>query len=203
MLKVNHYGQIEAGPQLSQKHFYIRIFVAVCLGAMLLAVFGLSGCGSDSTPAGVKGKNPPPATKSGSMNSQAVTPRLADQEAYSAGKKGFVKKQPDSKNIEVFPGVTLEEVEATMAASRTKLPIEVFPGVTSDEVEATMAANRINLPVEVFPGVTLAEVEAKMTASRTNRPIEVFPGITLAEVEAKMAANRTNLPMELFPGKGK
>ena len=120
--------------EMSRKHICLRIPVLIGLGAMGLLVFGLlPGCGSDSTPAGV--------VKTGPGEKALV-------------KKALVKKQPDSKHIEVFPGVTLEEVEATMAASRTNPPREVFPGVTLEEVEAKMAASRTNQPKEVFPGLT-------------------------------------------------
>jgi hypothetical protein len=185
----NHSGQVEAGQRLSQKHICLRILVLVSLGSMVLAVFGLlPGCGSDSTPSGVvKGKNAPTATKSGTMKPQAVAPLFSDQEETGAGKKALVKKQPDSKHIEVFPGVTQEEVEAEMAANRTNPPQEVFPGVTLEEVEAEMAANRTNPPKEVFPGVTLEELGATVQAAGQKPDLELmmetFPGATQGKMD--------------------
>jgi hypothetical protein len=181
---------------------WLTFLVLVTLGTMVLAVCSLLlGCGSDSTPAsGVKGKHASTATKSGIVKSQAVTQLLPNQEAAGPGKKGLVKKPPDAKTIEVFPGVTAEQVEAKLAANRAKRPTEVFPGVTAEEVEAKLAANRAKRPTEVFPGVTAEQVEAKLAANRAKRPTEVFPGVTAEQVEAKLAANRAKRPTNVFPG---
>jgi hypothetical protein len=172
-------GQRKGHRGLFRNRICSKLLVLVGLGTMVLAVCSLlSGCGSDSTPGGsVKGKNAKTATKSGTMKPQAVTPLLADQEETGPGKKSLAKKPPDSKNIEVFPGVTIEEVEAKLAANRAKPSTEVFPGITMEEVEAKLAEGRAKRPTEVFPGVTAAQVEAKLAEGRAQRPTNVFPGL--------------------------
>jgi hypothetical protein len=180
----NHSGQLEAGRRLSHKHICLRILVLVGLGAMVLAVLGiLPGCGSDSTPAGgVKGKKAPTATKSGAMKPQAVAPLLSDREETGPGKKALVKKPPDSKDIEVFPGVTLAEVEAKIAASQPNPTQEVFPGLTLAEFKAKIAASQPNPPQEVFPGLTQEELDAKVRAAWQKPDLklmmETLPGAT-------------------------
>ena len=166
----NHTGQVEAGQKPAGRRIGSKLLVLVGLGAMVLTVLSfLPGCGSDSTPGGsVKGKSAKPAARAEAVKPLSPGALLIDQEGTVPGK---VKKQPDSKQIEMFPGVTPEVLEARLAESRKKylsMRHEVFPGITQEELDARVAASRqkyLSMRHEVFPGITQEELDARVAAS--------------------------------------
>ena len=155
----NHFGQVKGGRGFYRSRIGLRFLVIVGLGAMVVTVFPLlSGCGSDSTPGGsVKGKNAPTAAKSGATKMQMGSPLLVREVGADPEKMGLVQKRSDSKPIEMFSGMSLEELEAKAAAERKKYnspDTEILPGITKKEVEAKLASQKNIGPKvsEIFPG---------------------------------------------------
>ena len=196
----NYSVQVKEGQKSARKRVGSRLLVGVGLGAMVFAVLGfLPGCGSDSTPGSVKGKNSNPAA--GAETAKPLSPgaMLVDQQGTVPGK---VKKRPDSKQIEVLPGITQEALEAKLAESRkrhlSQRNQEVFPGITQEELNAKLAASRerhlSQRGQEIFPGITKEALDARLAQSRQRhlalRDQEVFPGVTQQALEAKLAESR-------------
>lgn len=167
----NHSGQVEEGRNSARTHIGSRLLVLVGLGAMVFTVLScLPGCGSDSTPGGsVKGKNAKPAARAEGVKPQVPSTLLMDQAGTVPGK---MKKQPDSQRMEVFPGVTREELEARLAESRKNhaaMRPEVLPGITQEQLDARLAQSRKNhlaMRQEVLPGITQEQLGAKLAESR-------------------------------------
>jgi hypothetical protein len=209
----NFSGQMEDGQKPARKRIGSRLMVGVGLGAMVLtALVFLPGCGSDSTPGGsVKGKNAKPAASAEAPKPLAPGALLIDQQGTGPGK---VKKRPDSKQMEVLPGITQEALDAKLEESRKKhlsTPQEVLPGITQEELDAKLAESRqkhLSTPQEVFPGITKKALEAKLAESREKhlslRNQEVLPGITQEALDAKLAESREKHdPRQMMlPGQG-
>jgi hypothetical protein len=203
------------GRKPSRIRIWSRILVLAGLGTMVLTgLCLLPGCGSDSTPGGsVKGKDAKTASLGAKKSGGAIS-LLADKdkEGMDPGKMGQIKPQPESRRIEVFPGMTTDEMEAKAAAEQKKfvaMDNEVAPGITKKELEAKIAADRekfLSQPQEIFPGITQEELKAKIAADREkflSQPQEIFPGITQEELKAKIAADREKFlsqPQEIFRG---
>ena len=138
-------GQVQEGQKSARKRTGSRVLVGIGLGAMMLTVLSfLPGCGSDSTPGGsAKGKNANPAARAATAKPLTPGSLVLDQQGTGSGK---IKKRPDSKQMEVLPGITQEELDAKLEASRQKhLSLrgqEVFPGITQEELDAKLEAGR-------------------------------------------------------------
>jgi hypothetical protein len=200
-------------------------FWALPVVVIFLFLGVLSGCGSDSTSSsGIKDKTKtvPPQTKK--------MQKAPTQDKAEAAKALFFEAQPgmdvkelakqvaaakklQDPRLEVFPGVTLGELQAkhTAAAKKMQDPrIEVFPGVNLGELQTRQeaAAQKMQDPlIEVFPGVNLTELQARQAAATQNlqkmqalRP-EVVPGLAAGELKNKQAAQKMQdlRLMDVFP----
>lgn len=196
---------------LAGKPKALRNQILGSLGAsILITFFILLGCGSDSKPA----KNEKAAASAVANKTQSVARLVLGNNQTAREEGGKAKKEPASRFIEIFPGVTKEDIDAEARVARKefdKPTTEIFPGITRKEVDARLEASRKEPPpdMEIFPGITRKEVEARLAAERQkpeNKVREIIPGVTLEEVNAKRGQQQGSPDMkkEIFaPSAGK
>ena len=198
----------EEGRALTRKGVWLGFLALVGLGTMTIL---LSGCGSDSTP--VSGKKEKTAKNSMAANPGTITPLLADKGekvhvapnpalagklpgmlseeeliARAAKQKAEFLEKHDPATIEVLPGVTLEQLNAKIVASRAKMVEpkleDVIPGLTKERYEANLAESRrrSSVPHELMPGMTEEQLNANLTQARRQQEAE---GLTVKQIFQK------------------
>lgn len=204
---------VKKSQDLYKNRPWLPFLVLVIFGTMVLAVCSiLPGCGSDGTPgASVKGKNDNAATGSKVPKMQGAIPLLTDTQG-NGGRLGSLKKSPEVQRVEIFPGITQDELDAKKAAHDKKLKepgLEIFPGITREQMDAKLQAHRkqvLDPDIEIFPGITQEQLNAKFAAQRVqvlSQINQMFPGITSEQLNAKIAAPREKVPApanQMVPG---
>jgi hypothetical protein len=170
---------------LSKRKFGLLVMVFVGLA---MINFLLPGCGSDKKSG--DGKTEKSRTNLGSKKSHVRV-----QELFSG--KDVPNIGLTKGALEVYPGMTEEQLNARLAEERKRYNYEALPGVTQDELKATIAAGRKELEAqrEVMPGVTQDELKAKIATGRKKLEAqrEVIPGVTTIELEARVTAERRKI----------
>ncbi len=181
----------------SKNGFWLKPLLITCLGAMVLSILCLlPGCGSeggkkDKTAASAKGVKP--LTKMPLTNFNG----------------GTVKREPLPPTTEVYPGLTVREVEERMVEARKRAEApdyQVFPGITKSELDAKISAQQRTAPekTEIFPGLTKQELDARMAAHLSRSGNDGLPaGITKEELNAKLEEDRQRRESpshEVMPG---
>jgi hypothetical protein len=205
---MKEHNRRQEGRRFSGRPIWSRVLTLVGLGATLMMVCLLLGCGSDSTPA--SGKKAKTAKSSGAGKMDTVMPLLDN-------KGGASPTTFAPPSFASYPGMpSPEELEAKRKAAEEACKKvdpnkELLPGLTKRKVEASLEAERakkIDPKREVLPGLSLESVNAKRMQARAPGPAdEVLPGVTLEQLNAKAAQQRLRqegekaLPEQIFPPK--
>ncbi|MHB8067649.1 MAG: hypothetical protein ACYDIC_07090 [Desulfobaccales bacterium] len=168
-LKNHHSVHGKEAQAPSSKRMGLKTLAIVGLGAMMVTCFSLlPGCGSESdTGKSVKAKSasePVGSAKAkkektaatSAAGQQAIMPLIIDEEGSGPGK--MPKAKPNSPQPgEVLPGLSREQAEAMVKASRTPVDpktaktMEILPGVTKEEWDSKASRTRVPEKGEALP----------------------------------------------------